>query len=188
MKTKHIILIAFVTVVFIQLMVPARMITTYERILDSGKEYRFKIAPVDPNDPLRGKFIRINPEEREFAVDSLNDWKNNESVYVKLTTDAATGMSKIKSIVREKPQDTNDFIEVKLGYVQQKRAFIEFPFDRYYLDEWTAPQIEKLYSKAQRDTNSISYVKVRVIDGEAVLKDLVINGMSATEINPNVNH
>lgn len=54
MTNKKTLLSVFILVAIVQLYVPAKMILDREDILDTGKEYKFKTEPIDPNDPFRG--------------------------------------------------------------------------------------------------------------------------------------
>ncbi|HEY4788097.1 MAG TPA: GDYXXLXY domain-containing protein [Bacteroidales bacterium] len=178
MKTKNIVIIAFVVVAMIQLVVPAKMIFNYENILSKGKPYKFQIAPIDPSDPFRGKYIIIRIKENRFKVNRKDTLKYNEDIYVLTSTDSANGFVKIKDIVKEKPQANVDFIKAKAGYFNDSTLLIDYPFERYYLEESTAPKIERLYHDALWSSTKVSFVIVKVIDGNAVISDLVISGKS----------
>jgi uncharacterized membrane-anchored protein len=182
MKPKNIIIIAFVIVAIIQLAVPTKMIYNYEHILSKGKHYKFQIAPIDPSDPFRGKYINIRIKESWFKADKINIWKYNEVIYVLLDSNNTNGFVWIKSITKVKPESNIDFIKAKVTYSNDGSVSIDYPFKRYYLEESIAPKVEKLYSDALRDTNKLSFLIVNAIDGNAVVNDLIINGKSIKEI------
>ncbi|MBA4241981.1 MAG: GDYXXLXY protein, partial [Sphingobacteriaceae bacterium] len=52
MANKKLLLVTFCVVALIQLYVPAKMIFDSEDILTTGKEFKFKTEPIDPNDPF----------------------------------------------------------------------------------------------------------------------------------------
>jgi len=54
-RNKQILIFALVALA--QLYVPAKMVWNQESILEEGTEYKFKTAPVDPNDPFRGNTL-----------------------------------------------------------------------------------------------------------------------------------
>ena len=64
MNKKILLISAFVLVVLVQLYVPAKMIWGREEVLNTGTEYKFRTAPIDPNDVFRGKYINLNYEAR----------------------------------------------------------------------------------------------------------------------------
>ncbi len=178
MKTKTIIIAAFVIVAIIQLAVPAKMIVDHERILISGKQYKFKIAPFDPSDPFRGKYMNIRIAENKCKVDSINGWKYNEDIYVIVKENMEDGCVKVINIARKKPLTGVDFIKAKVGNVNGNTVEIDYPFEQYYLDEFKASKAEQLYAEASKDKTKTSYIVVRAIDGNAVLSDLMINNKS----------
>ena len=56
----------------------------------------------------------------------------------------------------------------------------DLDFDRYYMDEYKAKPAEDLYRKNNRRNDSLNttYALVAIKDGEAVLKDVLINEKS----------
>jgi uncharacterized membrane-anchored protein len=181
-KAKTYLMVALIAVAIIQLAVPARMIYHQEQILHSGKEYKFKMAPVDPSDPLRGKFINLRLDGLEMKVTKASKWTFGESVYVTLATGNPDGFARFDQLTREKPLSEIDFIRAKISYASDSSVWLKVPFDRYYLEESTAPRIERIYNGALRDTSKVSFMSVRVIDGDAVLNDLFIDGKSIKEM------
>ncbi len=181
MRTRTILIVVFIIVSLVQLAVPANMIYKYQHILTFGKEFKFKIAPVDPSDPFRGKFVRLRMEADNVRVDSLNDWQSKEVIYLKIETQP-DGFVRVFDLSREKPQMGGDFIKARVDYETDNSVVIEYPFNKYYLEESKAPEAERLYFKASRDTANASFVTVNVMDGGAVLKDLIIKGKSIKDL------
>jgi uncharacterized membrane-anchored protein len=168
----------------VQLFVPAKMILDREDILDMGKEYKFKTEPIDPNDPFRGKYITLRYEEDVIEIQNEADWIRGEIIYVFLKTDNE-GFAKIKSVSKENPTDNQDFLKTKVSHVTgngSNKLTIDYPFDRYYMEESKAYDAELTYRESQLDTSQIAYALVSIKDGEAVLKDVLINGISIREI------
>lgn len=188
MKTKNIVIVLFLIVAIIQIAVPAKMIYKYENILQSGKEYYFKISPVDPNDPFRGKFISLNIDQNSFKINRADKWENGEDIYVTIDSLSQDRFCRITNISKVKPDSKADFIKAKVDYVNSwdstkswnnsngSIVYIKYPFETYYLDENKASQAEQFFRESVRDSNKLNYVAVKVIDGDAVLKDLIING------------
>ncbi|HMB62545.1 MAG TPA: hypothetical protein VKN36_05700, partial [Eudoraea sp.] len=58
----------------------------------------------------------------------------------------------------------------------------DYPFDRFYMEESKANEAELTYRQSQRDTSKITYALVRIKNGEAVLKDVMIDGISIREL------
>jgi len=184
MINKKILLSVFILVALVQLFVPAKMILDREDILDKGKEYKFKTEPIDPNDPFRGKYITLRYEDDMIDIQNEADWIRGEIIYVFLTTNNE-GFAKIQSVSKENPTNNQDFLKTKVSYVSgngSNKLTIDYPFDRYYMEESKAYDAELTYRESQLDTSQIAYALVCIKDGEAVLKDVLINEVSIREI------
>lgn len=184
MDRRKILLVAFIAVVIAQLAVPAKMILDREEVMASGKDFRFRTAPIDPNDPFRGKFIILRYDNNVFEVENEEDWKRGETVYVLLTSDEQ-GFAQISSVSKNIPTDTRDYITTEVSYVttnDTNQLYVRFPFDRYYMEESKAYDAEVIHREAQSDSTNVTWALVSVQDGEAVLKDVLINGVSIKEI------
>lgn len=180
------ITIGFILMVAVQLVVPASMIYNAEAIIAKGTEYKFITTPIDPTDPFRGKYITLSYRENRFQIYNPEEWSTNEIVFVTLTTDE-NGYAKISSVSKEMPADQQDFVKAKVSYVtnlenEDNYMTISYPFDRYYMEESKASEAETLYLESLRDTNLITYGLVNIKAGEAVLKDVMIDGKSIKEM------
>ena len=184
MTKRKILLTAFLIVALVQLYVPAKMIWQNEDVLASGTAYKFKTAPIDPSDPLRGKFIMLRYSENTVAVDNEQDWQLGEDLYVSLITNM-DGFAKISSISKTKPTRNQDFVKAKVSFVSvngSNRLTVQYPFDRYYMEETIAYDAEQAYRQSQLDTTKLTYALVKIKNGNAVLKDVLIGGTSIDEI------
>lgn len=184
MIKKKLLLLVFMLVALAQLYVPAKMILDREDIWDNGNEYKFKTEPIDPTDPFRGKYIMLSYKADVVKIQNEADWQSGEIVYIVLIADAE-GYAKIQSVSKEKPNNTPDFLKVKVRYVTENgsnKLTIDYPFDRYYMEESKAYEAELAYRESQIDTNQQAYALVGIKYGEAVLKDVLINEVSIKEI------
>lgn len=180
------ITIGFILMVAVQLVIPASMIYNAEAIIAKGTEYKFITTPIDPTDPFRGKYITLSYRENRFQIYNPEEWTVNEIVFVTLTTDE-NGYAKISSVSKEMPMDQQDYVKAKVSNVtnmenEDNYLTITYPFDRYYMEESKASDAERLYLESLRDTNMITYGLVNIKAGEAVLKDVMIDGKSIKEI------
>lgn len=177
MSHKKIVWVAFALLVLLQLWVPASVIRNREDVLSTGRPFKFRTAPRDPNDYLRGKYIFLNFNENEFEATGGKEWKRGEEIYVSLGTDSA-GFAKIISIATNSNQSKGDYIKARvdyMGYEMPKKVFVEWPFERFYMEESKAPLAEAAYNKTRVDTSMTSYALVKVKKGEAVLENVYIN-------------
>ncbi len=181
---KKLIFPAFILMVLIQLYIPVRMISNKEAVLAGGKEFKFKTAPIDPNDPFRGKYIMLAFEENSAKVTSAEDWNQGDLIYVLLTEDDK-GFVKIISVSKEKPIYDEDYVSASIGYIindSLSMVTIEYPFTRFYMEESKAQGAEQAYREAARDTTQVTYALVSIKNGEAVIKDVMINGVPIREM------
>ncbi|MDT3741179.1 MAG: GDYXXLXY domain-containing protein [Candidatus Kapabacteria bacterium] len=185
MKNKKLLLSIFIIVAIAQLFVPAKMILDREDVLKTGKEFKFIAAPVDPSDPFRGKYISLSFQENTVGVNDKKTWVNGEKSYIILTTDEK-GNAKIKSVTKIKPTEDIDFVTIKISYGfstdESDSLVIAYPFDRFYMKESKAQRAELKYRQSIQDSSKVTYASVYVKNGEAVLKDVLIDGISINEL------
>ena len=177
MKNKKIILSCFVLLVCLQLWTPAAMIWNRENVLRSGKAFKFRSAPVDPNDPLRGKYIILRFRENSYKIPDKTGWEIGETAYVQLTIDNA-GYATIHSVHKNKPGKGIDFIKTTINYLSYdspKTVFVDWPFEHFYMEETRAYKAEEVYIRSTADSNNITYALVKVKNGDAVLENVFIN-------------
>jgi len=186
-RNKIILLVAFGLIALIQLFVPANMILNSELVIHKGTEYKFKVAPIDPNDPFRGKYITLDFEaDTYYYNDSI--FSRDQLVFVVFSTDYE-GYAAIDFVSQLPPNEHSSYVTATVNYVQNHygpegkySVRIDYPFDRFYMEESKAPAAESLYWSAASDSNQIAYALVSVKDGEAVLKDVLINDVSIKEL------
>lgn len=185
MKLPIPIIWLFVLLAVVQLAIPASMIWGRERVLKSGTPFRFKTEPIDPNDPFRGKYIILNYEIEEYNISDADAWTRDQEIYVQLTTDSA-GFAKVAAVLADPPAEGSDYVNARVNYIQDyddsQKIWIEYPFDRYYMEDSKAYEAEITAREAQRDTSRTAYAVVHVKAGEAVLADVMIDGVSIREI------
>jgi uncharacterized membrane-anchored protein len=179
MTRKTWIIVAFVVVALAQLAAVFQMIGQREVVIAKGTKFNFKTAPLDPNDPFRGKYISLDFEANRFAVDSTDQWVYGDKVYVKLTKNKE-GFAAISSIHREVPANNQPYIQAEVSYMNfnPSEVFILYPFDRFYMEESKAPVAETVYFESAIDSNSVCWAEVFVLNGKAVISDVKIDGVS----------
>ena len=184
MNKKKILLLSFFLVVLVQLYVPSKMIWDREEVLRTGTEYKFRTAPIDPTDPFRGKYITLSFDKNTIDIPGGQDWIAGESIYVSITNDK-NGIAKIEDVSKNKPAGKQEFIKARVRSIlgtNPGRLTIDYPFDRYYMEESKAYEAELTYRQSQRDTTKLTYALVSIKNGDAVLKDVLIDGISIKEI------
>lgn len=179
MKTKY-LFIAFIIVAIVQLSVPFKMIYDSEITEKNGTVYRFKTAPIDPTDPFRGKYIALNYELNSFITKDTT-WTAGQEVYLLLDTDK-DGFAKVKGISRKRPDSGTDYINTSIMHNFKGKLMFDLPFDVFYMEESKALEAETGYAEYSRRRDAKpAYALVAVLNGNAVLKDVIVDDIPIRE-------
>ena len=176
---------AFILMILGQWYVPGKMIRDRERILSQGTVHRFRTAPVDPVDIFRGKYIDLNFEGNMVPVEDAHEWEQGEEVYGLLSEDTA-GFTVIHSLQKVAPKSQEEYLKLTVNYVPdygRNEIQVNFPFERLYMEESKAYQAELSYLKShQDDSTSTAYALVSILEGEAVIRDVMIDDVPIREV------
>jgi len=174
---RNYLYIAFAVTVLAQLAIPAMMIYDSEMTERHGTIFRFKTVPIDPTDPFRGKYITLDYEISAYPTADTT-FTSGDNVYVTLANDTK-GYATIASIAHDAPENKKEYILAEVNHNYGGKMNIEFPFTRFYMEESKAPEAETAYAEYSRDTLRAkpAYSLVAVKDGNAVIKDVIIDGI-----------
>ena len=174
MKSLYIFFL-FLILAIGQIYVPARMIHNHEKVLKTGKAFKFKTKPVDPTNPFKGKYINLRFElEQFYTSDSI--WSRNDDIYVLLENDSL-GYAKAVGVSVSKPSK-GDYVRAKVYWYNSREKTVQFslPFNEFYMEESKAYDAELAYINLQREASTKSiYALVHVRDGEAVLANVFVD-------------
>ncbi len=177
---KKLLLGLFFVLAAVQLGMPVSMILRQEKILQSGKEFKFRTQPVDPFDAFRGRYVALHLQEDYGVKIAGLDYNQGQKVLVQIVA-GDDGFAKFGVVARSAPKDTA-FIKAKVSYVRGDKVYLDLPVDRYYMEESKAPKAEELYRQHSSGQVSDAYVVVRIIDGEPVVKALYVAGKPVEEL------
>lgn len=189
---KAALLIAFTLVVAAQWYVPVSMIRDSELIVTEGLELKFRTRPVDPSDPFRGKYITLYFGTQSFVMDTVPRYNYGDDIYAALTIDE-DGYAVVDSLYADEPADEMLAIKVEVSsaYIDSTHQLIEiqYPFDRFYVEESKASEAERLYWESLLPTlpERQTYAVVRVRKRRAVLMDVRIADKSIVDIVREIN-
>jgi hypothetical protein len=171
-------LIIFIAVALAQITVPASMIWKRQRTLREGRLWKFRTAPVDPVDAMRGRYLSLRFEAEQFpSLKAMIPYR--DTVYVKLKEDA-DGFAVVDQL-NETPIEGDDVVQAEsLGWYEGK-MHLKFVFDRLWVTEASAPAAEKAYAEHSRREKVDAYATVRVTAGDAGIEDLYIAGQPLRE-------
>ena len=181
MSKQKIIILIFVLTAFAQIFVPAKMIFDSEQNIWQGNEFLFRLRPVDPNDPFKGKYIMLYFEQNSFPVSDIEKKKSGETVYVLLTKDKE-GYAQILSVQEIPPIGEQDFIEANVAYINtyDSLLIIDYPFNKYYMEESKAALAEDIYRDI-RDKKT-AFASIFVKNGKATLAGVYIDGVPIEQL------
>lgn len=171
----------FAIVAVAQLAVPAQMIWSRENIMEGGVLYKFLAQPIDPYDPFQGRYVSLSVGQMRAPLPKGWYPLYGETVYATLGTDEE-GYATMESVSQTPPED-GDYIRATVQWVddQQREVALDLPIDRYYMNEWAAPQAERAYQDNQWKEDTDVYVTVRVLAGEVVIEGLFIDDVPIEE-------
>ncbi|MBK7523454.1 MAG: GDYXXLXY domain-containing protein [Saprospiraceae bacterium] len=178
------ILPLFLVMCFAQWFVTGRMVFQHEDVLKTGTAFSFKTAPIDPNDPFRGKYVYLNYDFTELVADSIQLWHQGDKVFVTIKKNNE-GFAIPDKIHKEAPVSETNYVQATINYVSNdgsKKMGILYPFDRFYVEEFVAPMAEKVYVESQIDSTNTSFALVKIKKGQAVIEDVFINDTSIIQI------
>ena len=178
---KYFIPIALVVLIAVQLFVPARMIISREQILNNGNTVRFETAPIDPVDPFRGNYVQLSFKENSYRLPGKMELSRGEEVYVLLKSNA-NNYATIVGLSKSKPVAGSLYVLGEVDYVAENLVYFNFPFERFYMEEFKAPKAESAYFESRIDSSQKAYADVRVLDGRAVIKNIYINDTAIADL------
>jgi uncharacterized membrane-anchored protein len=172
MKTLR--LAIFVVVALAQLALPASMVWKRQRTVSYGRVWKFRTAPADPIDIVRGRYLRLRFAAEEFAWPKTLP-NAGRTVYVRLKEDDA-GFAIVQDLSDEPlPAANNDVVPVDLyGSPRQGTERVHFGFDEMWVTEANASAAETAYRDHSRQGQADAYATVRIRDGDAAIEQLFI--------------
>lgn len=170
----------FIAMVIVQWVVPFQMMYQKNQTVQKGNEFLFKIIPVDPVDPLRGRYLALSFEQNVFPLKGQKYYSPPKPLFAELGR-TKNGFAKVVKLHFDSPPKiTHDYIHIDEYYTVQNDGnnsslHYTLPFSRYYVNENEAPKLEKEYQEALRDSGKTCFARVFVKDGHAVLKEIEID-------------
>ncbi|NQS99856.1 MAG: GDYXXLXY domain-containing protein [Candidatus Omnitrophica bacterium] len=177
--SKRLIIPLFFCVAILQVVTPLSMIVKREKVLSTGKQFKFKTAPVDPFDAFRGRYVALRIDRDHLPLPKDVQLEYGQKIYALIKKDVQ-GFAGFSSVTTERPRG-KDYLETKVKRISRNQLYLEMPFDRYYMEEKAAPAAEKAYREHSRNKSKDAYVTVRIKSGFAVLEELYVGGKPISE-------
>ena len=174
---KPVRLLIFAVVALAQVSVPGWVVWTRTQTLSKGKLWKFRTAPVDPVDVVRGRYVAL-----AFTAETVPQAERLPAAscaYAVLKEDDR-GFAAVDRLSVTRVRGDN-VMKVKPGAWWNGTQHIEFPFDRFWLTEKIAPEAERAYTASNRQAKENAYVTIRVHEGDAALEQLFIDDQPLLE-------
>ncbi len=180
MNNRNLMIGLFAVAVIAQLAVPGWILARHENVLRNGETFKFRCAPVDPVDLLRGRYVALG--FREMRATGIPDLDHGiDPLYVSFET-GEDGFARAADVFPDPPTDRpylrvgkHDWRPMGHGEVR-----IDLPFNRFYMDENAAPEAERAMRRRNGEARE-AYLEVRIMDGRAVPVELYIDGKPASD-------
>ena len=99
---KKIVLISFIIMVLAQWAAPLSLVWKSEQVFSKGKVFRFQTEPVDPEDPLRGRYVSLNFKADQYKQKKNDSVHYHDDMYAVIAADSK-GYAYIKSLHQSPP-------------------------------------------------------------------------------------
>ena len=159
---KKTLLSVLIITILVQIFIPAYMIWGKYDVLKNGEEVKIKVAPIDPYDAFRGRYVSLW-YENELS------YEQSQGKYGILEIDEE-GFATVKKVEKEQPKGG-------LYLTSKDEDYFYIPLDRYYMEETLAPKAEEMLSGEKE-----AYVTMRIKGDKSVLSGLYIDGKPVEEI------
>lgn len=181
-------ILIFAVMALVQWLVPLYGIRHSERVLREGVPLLFLTEPIDPHDPFRGEYVTLGfaMERVDMPQDAERPWKEGEQAYLLLEDSAGVALS--RELRRERPEKGALYVSCRINFRLSFREDekygdvinIDLPFDRFYLQQGKGRPTEELMWQQSIATESAlpAYAQVRILDGDAVIEDLIVGDRS----------
>jgi hypothetical protein len=177
-------LAVFAVAALAQWLVPLAGVWQHERVIARGVPVRLRCTSPDPYDPLRGRYLMVRPEETRLPKPEGMPEEGAVPVWATLE-EGDEGLSWIKSLSLE-PVSGPSVIRLVARSLSWNRdaetVVVEWPFDRFYLNERLAPHADTLVAERFREAAKRPVAEVRLLDGRAVLTDVLVDGVPIIEL------
>lgn len=164
-----------------QLAVPASMIWKAEKVKREGVEIRLGLAPVDPADPFRGRYLALSFDLEREPLPLPTGVEPGTPLFLEINL-SPDGYASAKELHRTPPPQAlvirlsgEDWYGASPGEPRQAR--FRLPFRRFYVNEYRAPEIEKQVAELTRRRSApasqpVAFARAKLGDGEVVLLSL----------------
>lgn len=194
---KKIQLALFLFIVAVGVYYPVSKIIRFEFPFSPPAVFRFQATLYDPYDIFRGRYVALAPTRQTVIASDMEWYKYNESKVYAVLEEDEDGLAKVVDLVK-KPEPGKPAVRVESAFPHGRwggrgltdkteedvanKYTVNFPFDRFYMNEKLAPEAEVAVNKAVREGGEGCVIVVKVYaDGNFAITDLEIGGVPIRE-------
>ena len=170
MKKRSLACIIFACVILAQLGLPGWLIARHELTLARGEPVKFKVRPVDPYDPFRGRYVNLELEQTTAPLPEGYRPERGTKVYVPIKL-GRDGFAKLGH-ARPEPPSGGPYIKCRVRATDGNRARLDMPLSRYYMEGRLAQPAQT--ATRQRAMDGDVWVQARLWRGHAVIVQLYV--------------
>jgi uncharacterized membrane-anchored protein len=171
MKTLR--LAIFLVVALAQLAVPASMIWKRQQTFREGRVWKFRTAPIDPVDAVRGRYLSLRFDAETFI--RPDEFKAERPMIYATLKEDENGFATIDELSND-PRVGDDVVQVQNNGFWDGKMRVRFPFDTLWVTEADASAADAALAAHSRRGNVDAYVTVRVRSGDAAIENLYLGG------------
>jgi len=177
MKNKKWLFGLFITVAVLQVAMPLYMAWRWEDVLQTGRQFYWQTAPVDPYDAFKGRYVELRFKENSAPISDNTELTAEQMVYASVAENME-GNAYISGVSVTCPE-TGYYVKAKAYGNGRNTVHVSLPFTRYYLPEDLAPAAEAAYRESAGKQTSVAVVRIK--DGYGVIEQLYIGDKTLLE-------
>ena len=124
------------------------------------------------------------PDRDIYTLPPKQDVDDDAPVYITFRNNR-NGFAEIDKITQKVPEQS-DYLEMTTWRADREKEqvtiFINYPFNRFYMEESKAPEAERTYGAAAADSSSKVYALVALYEGKAAIKNVYVNDTTITDM------
>ena len=148
-RKKIILLAAYILTLAAILWHPVTTVKEIEFPAETPTELKFKVTVFDPYDPMRGRYVRLSIQPDKFQTSEKQDRFHENRAWAVLEK-SPDGFARVVRLEPDRKGVKNGELAVRVNRVYFYRNYkdkkgwyhFRFPFDRFYLNELKAPELE----------------------------------------------
>jgi hypothetical protein len=182
---RHLALVLLGLTIAAQIATPAWLVGRLEWLRRNGQEVLVPCQAFDPYDPLRGRYVTINPQLEAIPVREGGNIERGDEYFLRAAPDEE-GVYRFVDASTSAPEGVPYLTLRSRGWrTSAGTVRPRLPFRRYYMNEAMAPEAERVYRNALRSMRGTDEKRVelrlRIHRGRGAVDGILIDGRPIEE-------